>query len=277
MRYALLLLFTLAACFTAQSLALRGVGGKTNKSESNFFSSIARIQTGIRYQPEIMFLGSSMTGRLPDRSQGFGGVANLGCDGSSAVDTLRAMDKGLLPIAPILVIEGNTLNRAVAAGPSEIARAIDSPWFRIGRKIPNLGATARPAAFAYSKLMTHKIGIANSVHALQIKATSEPAIPEGPPPTLDEEETWFIDDLAALIERLKSRGSQFLITVIPPGGTPDSADVRLPMALALKAGVRYWDLNAALPADTIKYTDRIHMEPQSAAAVTALLLQSFPR
>lgn len=100
MRYPLILAITLALCFAAQSLALHLSGGRTAKSESNFFSSIGRIQAGAQGKPEVMVLGSSITGRLPDRTQGFHGWANMGCDGGSAVDALRAMDAGILPTAP---------------------------------------------------------------------------------------------------------------------------------------------------------------------------------
>jgi hypothetical protein len=273
MRYSFILALTLAACFGIQSLALRAVGGKTNKSESNFFSSLARIQSGIRDHPEIMLLGSSMTGRLPDRNQGFPGVANLGCDGSSAVDTLRAMDEGKLPMAPVLIIEGNTLYRAVSGTRTEIARAIDSPWFKVGSQVRNLSATARPAAFAYSNLMARKLGTANQ--DLQIlKTKSSPEILNGPAPALDEAEARLIHDLAAVIGRLQKRGSRFLITVIPPGGTSDSAYVRLPMALALEARVPYWNIHSELPQDFISYTDGLHMSPRSAAAIMKLLSEA---
>jgi hypothetical protein len=271
MSYTLPFFLTLIACFGLQSLALRAVGGKTNKSESNFFSSIARIQTGIRDQPEIMLLGSSMTGRLPDRNQGFVGVANLGCDGSSAVDTLRAMDAGKLPIAPLLIVEGNTLYRAVRADPSEIATAMDSPWFNIGKHVPNLGATARPAAFVYSKLMDHQLGAGQQTATMDIAPSNALGIPTGPTPALSEAESLLIDELSAVMGRLKNRGSMFLITVIPPSGNPDSASIRLPLALALKAQVPYWNLHAALPQSTISYTDGIHMTPSSAVTIMSFL------
>lgn len=157
MRYLIMAAASLGTCFWAQSILLNAHDGRTNKSESNFFSSVARIQTGIQDQPKIMLLGSSMTGRLPDRTRGFPGVSNLGCDGASAVDTLRAMDEGLLPTAPQLIIEGNTLSRGTSQESSEISRAINSPWFKAGLIFRNLGATARPAAFAYSFLMSHQL------------------------------------------------------------------------------------------------------------------------
>ena len=218
-----------------------------------------------------------MTGRLPDRSQGFVGVANLGCDGSSAVDTLRAMDAGILPSAPVLIIEGNTLYRSVNAEPNEIARVMDSPWFNIGKHVQNLGATARPAAFVYSKLMAHKLGAGRQTATIEITPSNAPSIPIGSPPTLSHAESLLIDELFALLSRLKNRGSKFIITVIPPGGNSDSASVRLPMALALKAQVPYWNIHHGLQEDTISYTDGIHMNPSSAATIMTLLSKATTR
>ena len=91
MNYPSILVLSLAACFGLQSLALHLVGGRTAKSESNFFSSIARIQTGAA-EPvaEVFLVGSSLTGRFPSRSAEFPDVANLGCDGENAAVVMRA-------------------------------------------------------------------------------------------------------------------------------------------------------------------------------------------
>jgi len=151
MRYALTLALTLTACFGIQTLALHHVGGRTTKSESNFFSSIARIQTGAAEPVAKVFLaGSSLTGRFPSRTAEFPDVANLGCDGESAAVVMRAIDKGILPLPPVLVIEGNTLYREQTASESLVGTVMESQWFELGRNIPNLSATARPSAFAYS-------------------------------------------------------------------------------------------------------------------------------
>ncbi|MEO8616420.1 MAG: hypothetical protein ABI600_14845, partial [Luteolibacter sp.] len=51
-----------AAGLGLQTVALRASGGKTLKCESNYFSSIARIQTETKGKSEVMLLGSSITG-----------------------------------------------------------------------------------------------------------------------------------------------------------------------------------------------------------------------
>ena len=181
MSYFFTLLLTLATCFAVQWFALRQVGGRTAKSESNYFSSLGRIQAGTSGKPRVILLGSSITGRLPDRAQGFEGFANMGCDGGSAVDALRAMDQGYLPTAPVLVIEMNTLHLALQPKPSEIGSAIRSPWFQAGMRAPAISAYARPSAFLYSKLLARKIGeFGDPASEEDLHVTSRPAPPGNP-------------------------------------------------------------------------------------------------
>jgi hypothetical protein len=142
--YPIAFLAVLAACFGAQTLALRMVGGRTVKSESNYFSSIARLQTGNREKARVLMLGSSMTARLSDRTKPIPGIVNLGCDGGSAVITLRAIDRGDLKAAPLIIVEANMLAFELEHRGKEIAESIGSDWFKLGTKFPNLSATARP-------------------------------------------------------------------------------------------------------------------------------------
>jgi hypothetical protein len=274
MHYFLLLLLTLAGCFGIQSLALHSVGGKTNKSESNFFSSVARIQTGIRDQPEIMLLGSSMTGRLPDRNQDFTGVANLGCDGSSALDTLRAMDAGSLPIAPVLVIEGNTLHRALAAQVTEITKAIHSPWFKIGTRISQLGATARPSAFAYSKLLARKIGNMEGPNGPMLPVSSIASI-QVPDSSLPADADVLVREVDSIFKRLQARDVRLMLVMLPPGAATDSLNRRIPYEISSRSLIPLLDLNAGLPANAVRYTDGVHMDPTSAAAALRSILAAL--
>lgn len=274
MSYALTLVLTLAACFTVQTLALRASGGRTIKSESNFFSSVARIQVGQQGKPEILLLGSSLTGRLPDRASGFDGVANLGIDGGSAADTLRAIDRGHIDCPPEIIVEGNTLYRAVGQGPGEVARAMESRWFEVGRDLPNLGATARPSAFLYSWLMERKHGGATGGARQELPIGSRPRIPgEVEAPALSGPEQELVADLVGVLRRLEDRGCRITVVMLPPGAGVETPNRRIPLALAFRAGVRWWDLNEGLPAGAVRYTDGVHMSPASAAATMATLLE----
>lgn len=266
---------TLAACFGIQTLALRAVGGRTTKSESNFFSSLGRIQAGAQGQPEIMVLGSSITGRLPDRAQGFSGVANMGCDGGSAVDALRAMDHGILPSAPWIVIEANTLPLALNDKPTEIGRAMQQPWFRVGLKAPCLSANARPAAFFYSKLLTRRIGdFGQAGSDSDLEVSSRPhevtTLPRG---EFTPRQRELIDEISGIIGRLKNQGCRMIFVWLPPargvGATPPS----LILGLCRRSESLWWDLGQEAVPGTVSLTDGVHMAAPSAARTMVSLLK----
>jgi hypothetical protein len=274
--YILTLTLSLAACFGLQTLALHLVGGRTTKSESNFFSSIARIQTGAAEPLAKVFLaGSSLTGRFPSRTEEFPEVANMGCDGGSAAVVMRAIDKGILPLPPILVIEGNTLYREQGGGKSLVAEVMDSPWFSVGRKVPNLGATARPAAFAYSILLERKVGRADQGEKLPLPVTATASIPPPGSEPLPENAASVVAELAAITARFRERGCRMLIVQLPPGAAPEKMNTRMPYELARVAGIPLLDLSKDLPPGSVRYTDGIHMAPASAAAALRSILAAL--
>ncbi|MEO5917757.1 MAG: hypothetical protein ABIS50_26230 [Luteolibacter sp.] len=274
LRYIIGLLGMFAVCFGAQSFALRVSGGKTVKSESNYFSSIARIQTESQGKPRIMMLGSSITGRLGDRAQHFDGVANLGCDGGSAVVTLRAMDRGILPTAALLIIEANSLSFELEGRGKEIGAALDSHWFDVGIKTPNLGATARPSAFAYSWLMARSSGSApnNDQEFLPISTkpvTLDPSIS----PKLNSKETALVDEVVAILGRLRKDGSKILLVMLPPGAETDSEQMKIALGVAAKSGVPWWNLTEDLPPDSVGFSDGLHLDAASAQKVMLTLMR----
>lgn len=270
--YVLSLAAALAACFAGQSLLIKRTGGRTTKSESNYFSSIARLQSGVRGEPQVMFLGSSITGRLPDRSRGFEGVANLGCDGGSAVETLRAMDAGTIPRAPYLIIEGNTLYRAVGAKETDIAKAMHEQWFRTGVAVPNLSAAGRPSSMAYTLLMERKIG-AGGRDVPPFEVRTQPTLSPVQQPTSKEEDA-LLEEVTGILHRLTAAGSKITIIMFPPGAEPASPNRRLPEELARRAGLPFWDLANAIPPGMVKFTDGVHMDPTSAAAAVHTIFKA---
>ena len=272
--YPIAFIAALAACFGAQTLALRLVGGRTVKSESNYFSSIARIQNGNRGEPRIILLGSSMTGRLADRAAAVPGVTNLGCDGGSAVITLRAIDRGELRAAPVIVVEANTLAYELEHRGKDIAESIGSDWFKLGCKVPNLSATARPTAFAYSKLLArHSAPVEGGLPITTRPRRLEPA----PVPELAPDASALANELAGIFHRLQERGSKILLVMLPPGAKeglmPGTVLGDLPVALASRSGVLWWDLNEGLPKDALGYTDGLHLDAESAGKVMAQIMR----
>ncbi|RYD33064.1 MAG: hypothetical protein EOP87_11710 [Verrucomicrobiaceae bacterium] len=269
-RYPLILLISLAACFGAQTLALKLVGGKTRKSESNYFSSIARLQTETKDRPRVLFLGSSLTGRLPERPQ----AGNLGCDGASAVITLRAIDEGLLPSAEVIFVETNTLSYELESLGRETAAALRSDWFKAGMKVPNLGATARPTAFAYSWLESRR-NRADAQEAGQLSpfaASAGFSILDAVPDLQDAREEALVDEISGILSRLKYHGADVRLVLLPAGGKETELDLRIARAVAAKTRLPWWDMTAGIPAEAIGYTDGRHMDAAAAAAVVDALL-----
>ncbi|MBC7981245.1 MAG: hypothetical protein H7Y36_11845 [Armatimonadetes bacterium] len=267
MRYLLTFSITLGSAFGLQLLALKSVGGRTAKSESNFFSSLGRIQAGAQGTPEVMVLGSSITGRLPDRSRGYTGWANMGCDGGSAVDVLRAMDESSLPTAPHLVIEANTLQMALNAKTPEIGTSIRRPWFRVGLHLPCLAAYARPAAFFYSKLLAKRIGDFDS-HRLHedLGVSSKPELVTTPPASqFSAAQESLINEVTAILHGLQQKGTVATIVWLPPARGNGSEPPAWILELARRSGVRYWDLGQQANSDEIILTDGVHMAAPSAA------------
>lgn len=266
MRYCLVLLLGLSALFAVQATALRAVGGRTIKSESNYFSSLGRIQAGTHSEAKVMLLGSSITGRLPDRAQGFEGWANMGCDGGTAVDVLRAMDEDILPAAPMLVIEANTLNRALVQGETEVAQAMRRPWFQAGLEAPPLAAYARPAAFVYSPLLSLKVGdfdAAGISDDLDISSFPQPVAADAPVELTNDEEA-MVAELSGIIGRLAARGSSAVVVWLPPARQLSPEAPAWVLEWCRRSGIPYWDLGHEAPAELICLTDGIHMSAPTA-------------
>lgn len=267
--YPIAFVIVLAVCFGAQSLALRLAGGKTVKSESNYFSSLARIQNSVREAPEVVLLGSSMTGRIADRVEAVPGVANLGCDGGSAVVTLRAMDRGLLPTAPLVIVEANSLAFELEGRGREISAAMDGAWFRLGARVPVFGATARPTAFGYSWLMGRRAGSAPVAMAEGLPVSSAPRVMDSQL-VLPPEAAALVDELCGIFARLEARGSRVWLVVLPPGAV--GIEAGLPQVLAAESGVAWWDLNDGLEDGAVGFTDGLHLDGPGAAMVLRSLL-----
>ena len=278
MKYPSIIIFTLVLCFSAQLLALRSSGGRFTKSESNFFSSVGRIQAGTVGTPEVMLLGSSITGRLPDRAQGFGGFANMGCDGGSAVDALRAMDRGNLPVAPLLVVEANTLGRELNGQMSEVAAAMEGGWFRVGMKVPAFSAYARPAAFFYSILLARRTGdYGDPESGEDLKVSSLPMpLERNPAVQLSSKEAALKEELVAITCRLKEKGCEVVFAWLPParvdGTIPDwiQADIA-------ESGSLWWDLGNEADPSLVTLTDSVHMAAPSAARTVVSLRNGLPK
>jgi hypothetical protein len=274
--YLIPFVLALAACFGIQAVALRAVGGRTSKSESNYFSSLGRIQAGTVGKADVMLLGSSITGRLPDRSQGFGGFANMGCDGGSAVDALRAMDRGFLPTSPVLVIEANTLHLALQSKPSEVGAAMERPWFQAGMRVPAISAYARPSAFFYSVLLARKIGGFGDPTANEdLQVESLPTHLAAHAVELATDERTLIEELVPLLRRLQQKGCRTVFVWLPPGRQRGSPVAPWIETLLAESGSEWWDLGTEANRESVVLTDGVHMAAPSASRTVRSLRKAL--
>lgn len=277
MKYFVPLILALVSCFAVQAVALKSVGGRTIKSESNFFSSIGRIQAGAKGDPQIMLLGSSITGRLPDRTQGYEGVVNMGCDGGSAVDVLRAIDEGILPHAPYVVVEANTLHMALEGDSSAVGMAMRRPWFRAGLKYDAVAAYARPSSFFYSKLLAHRIGAFRANKGIAgFNVDSRPEIIElSSESEISPDEEVLVCELSEILVRLREKGSEVYIVWLPPARKANGPTPRWILEVARRSGLPYWDLGRDVPIGSIQLTDGVHMDALSATGTLVTVLNQI--
>jgi hypothetical protein len=266
----------LAVCFGLQTAFLRHSHGRSVKSESNFFSTIARLQAATRDSPQVLLLGSSMTGRLPDRSRGFPGVANMGCDGGSAVETLQAIDRGDLPAAPLIIVEGNTLQHGFEMTSSQVADAATTWSFREGARFPALGASGRPSALIYSTLMERKLGGPSGPGLEPLHPVTRPGLPDSPPQAEPFPDRSHISALAAIAGRLKEKGSRLVVVMLPTGAVSPGS-LLVAQEFARQAAVPFWDLGGGIAKDDVQLSDDVHMTPASAAATMKTLMLELDR
>ena len=164
--------------------------------------------------------------------------------------------------------------RSVRGPENEIAKAIHSPWFRIGTKVQNLGASARPCAFAYSQLLERKIGKTFGRNGTSLPLDTKPTIATKNT-FLSAEEQALVSELVEICERLRKRHARILLVMIPSQPAINLPGQDIPVALSRLASVPLWDLTIGLPPGAVKLTDVAHMDPASAAATLTTLLREL--
>ena len=274
--YVLRFFATLILLFILQYVILHCYfSGRALKSESNYFSTIGRIQAACREEADVFMLGSSLTGRLPDRIDGFQGVANLGSDGGSALDTLRAIDQGVLPKSRLIVIEANTLPWAIGQKPTEVQRSIGSLWFGVGVKLPCLSACARPSAFFYSRLIQHRIGDFNNYKNNSLNVTAIPYLPEfNVSCVYSNDEKLLIDELSSIFGRMK-KNTKFCLVWLPPHRKNGGEIPCWISNMASKNDIPILDLGTHDSCKNVRLTDGAHMDANSASRAMNTILQSL--
>lgn len=264
--------YALLLCFGLQALVIYGLGWKAGKGESNYFSTLSRFQAAAGSPAKIALTGSSITGRLPGREIGNMDIANLGSDGGPALDGIRMLVTGHIPLPQWLVVETNTLYGGVGYEQSLMARNAESPWFMIGARMPLLGASARPTSILYNALLRRpKI------------LCGEPFEMDAPVSTTAEETTSIQltagenERLDAYLEGLRllhASGVKILLIRYPAGDIAER-DVLLEektiATLSKTVKLHYVNMQNSIPRSQLEFTDAVHLERKSAARLLETL------
>jgi len=179
--------------------------------------------------------------------------------------TLRAIDRGLLPLSSVVVVEGNTLLHDLDHRGRDIGEAIESRWFQLGMVFPGVSSTARPSAFAYSALLgrgraaefNREGPLLSPGASLEYTGRAMGLSPAGES---------LVQELAGLLGRLKGKGSKVMIVMLPPSAPLESLNHAIPCEVARVCNIPLLDLTRDLSPDAVEYTDGVHMAPASAAA-----------
>lgn len=272
-RYVAAFLIGLVVWGIAQMQAMRMLEGNWGKGESNFFSSLARVQNAAERPARVALVGSSITGRLPDRSSGFPEVVNVGIDGGSALDGLRAIDQGVIQVTDEVVIEINTLSVGLHAEGVQVAGSLSSPWFRAGLKFPAFAYRARPTGMFYSWARNRGTRPKPEDGGVLKEGFGLPAEPDRfQVPQFGPEEAARIDQISNLVLRAKSRGLKVTLVQYPPAKDEESVHFSMARVIAQRCKVPVWNLGDQIRPEAVEFTDAVHLTGGSAAEVLKVLI-----
>jgi hypothetical protein len=262
----------LSLCFAAQACLYYLLNGGTGKGESNYFSTLSRFQAAAAPAAKIAFAGSSITGRIPGREAGNDKVANLGSDGGPALDGIRTLVNGSIAAPRCLVIETNTLYGGVGSGETSISGCAKRPWFYVGARIPLLGASARPTAMLYSKLLRRPkvlIGEPFLVMSDDIATMAGKTVED-----FSKVEKKRFHDYVDGIKQLQNRGVKIVLVKYPAGEMSEHEKILMEVTLSefkKRFPVAFLDLEKQISRDSLHFTDSVHLGPESAARILSTI------
>jgi hypothetical protein len=242
------------------------------KTESNYFSNRARLQHASAItEPEVTFVGSSITGRLPcqdDKS-----LMNLGFDGGSSLEGLRALKDGQFRCGKVCFIEVNRLISAFDASENVRISWLD----QVSHVIPNLKSDNRPSSLMYRSL-------------LQMRDRKQPLVAsrdvvilpwEKPLAIIDQPESRNraikFQEISEIIRALADRTRVILVfypvgytSIDWPAGSPDDGK-----ALAASLSLEFIDLHEMTFNPPLQFSDSTHLDEASAVYVRDCLIASL--
>lgn len=273
-RYFACMMTSVACCFLFQACVFYLFEGSSGKGESNYFSTLSRFQSSAYPAAKIALAGSSITGRLPGREMGNSDIANLGSDGSTALDGIVLLIEGKIEKPQWLVVEINTMYGGMDMESSTIVRGARGWWFDIGARYPLLGSSARPTAMLYSALLNRqKVRTAPPFHVSATTISSSQSLDLD---KLSEQQRRRFSIYEKHLMALHGNGVQILLVNYPPGfyRQNDRELVERSIAeLSQRIPILYADFSSQIPRESINFTDDIHMGSFSAAQVLSSIRQ----
>lgn len=276
----LILIVALLLC-GAWSAALR-VLPRPALAESNYEANRLRMENWMLGPPApAVLVGTSMTGRLLSSDfdgTPLAGLANLGLDGASPETGLRLT---LLrePAPPLILLEVQLLAKRPGPNDRQLLELATGVGLQVSRYLPLTRADARPSTVLYAWMKSHQKGM---VDAGGPERESSPAEVEDPAVAAENaaamDQDWRIR-MVPLLQQLQERGSRVVLVRLPAGkNNPVDPEALNPADLiAGELGLPLVDLLRWTRKEglAVSYSDGLHLSPQSAAAVSKLMVKAL--
>jgi hypothetical protein len=262
------IIFVMALCFFVQSYLFFNCNAAAGKGESNYFSTLSRMQFSAVEPAQITLVGSSITGRLPGREAGNVDIANLGSDGGSSLDGLRLISMQKIPTTKWVVIEANTLFVGVGYKDPPIIKGAQGFWFETGVCLPLLGASARPSSMLYARLQGRKKLINGDSFLVTPSNISLLEDDFSKNFTKDEKKRFL--DYVEIIDKLIKLDVKVIIAHYPSASRSERESYLIRKTvdkLTKRFHVIYVDLEKQIPGASLKFSDSVHLSSESAARI----------
>ena len=247
---------------------------KAALAESNFQVNLLRIGEFLyaKQAPDIVMVGSSLTGRLlPDFFKEHKPL-NLSLDGSTVRMGMSIIAAKGEPVRYLLV-EENRVNKPDSENELLLSDALKEPQMRAAKWFPFLRAAYRPSSVLYFALKA------------KVDASAAPAPASNPVPVASslplqdnlQHRSKEILEAEAMIRILRANGTQVIIFGLPEGNAPKFGPSVLQQDLGPE--VPYIDVGAELAAvgHLPLYSDGMHLLAPSAKAASTVLERALAK
>lgn len=243
---------------------------KPELGETNYTANRLRIERFLDSpNPECVIVGTSIAGRLiPSYFEGSGltNIVNLGLDGASPITGLQlALRKTNSP--KVILLEAHRLWNPTRANDTQLISLSEGMDRRLHRSVTVTKSESRPTSVLYSWLRSRQstVGTPQSGKPQTSNVTEESKIAQIP------------KELRESIQALQARGTEVVLLRMPVG-REDPADPKFQDdvdRLVRYLGLPSIDLyrKSIHLGDPIRYSDGLHLAPESARRLATLLAE----